>query len=173
MRRSWSLLPIILAGICPGPVHSGVPGGSSVPFSGPHERCIVPAASYHGVNHDVLRAILRVESGLQPNAVARNRNGSIDVGIGQINSIHFRELAKFGISPTHLKDACIGIYVAAWQLKKGMTARGNSWEGIASYHSSTPYFNRRYQILLNNELVKANAISGAILPVPPLKRRLE
>ena len=112
---------------------------------------------------------MQVESQLRPDAVGRNGNGSLDVGIGQINSIHFQALAKFGIGPSQLKDACIGIYVAAWQLKKGMASRGNTWEGVANYHSSTPYFNRRYQVLLNNELVRSKVISGAMLQVPPLR----
>lgn len=133
------------------------------------ERCIIPAALYHEVNQDVLRAILRIESGLKPDAVGRNTNGTVDVGIGQMNSMHFKEIAKFGIAPEWLKDACVGTYVAAWHLKKGTAKYGNSWFGIAAYHSATPYFNTRYQILLRNELVKAHVLDGRLLPVPPLK----
>lgn len=138
-------------------------------FSTPVERCIVPAALYHRVNHFVLRALLKVESGLKPSAVGRNTNGTTDVGIGQMNSMHFKELAKYGVAPENLKDACVGTYVAAWHLRKGITKHGNTWFGIATYHSATPYFNTRYQILLNNELVKSRVVAGSILPVPPLK----
>lgn len=139
------------------------------PFTTEVERCIVPAAQYHKVNHFILRAILKVESGLNPGAVGKNDNGTVDVGIGQMNSMHFRELARHGIAPSQLKDACIGTYVAAWQLSKVMAQRGNTWAGVASYHSSTPYFNRRYQILLHNELVRMKVVSGNILAVPPLR----
>lgn len=140
------------------------------PFSTAVERCIVPAAIYHQVNHDILRAVLKVESGLKPEAVGRNDNGTVDVGIGQMNSMHFKELAKYGVAPEYLKDACVGTYVSAWHLKKGIAKYGNTWFGIATYHSATPYFNNRYQILLRNELVKANVITGNLLPVPPLKQ---
>jgi hypothetical protein len=141
------------------------------PFSTSTERCILPAAQFHGVNPFVLRAILKVESNLNPGAVGKNDNQSVDVGIGQMNSTHFKELAKYGIGPDQLKDACVGTYVAAWHLKKGIAAHGNTWEAIARYHSSTPYFNKRYQILLSNELVRSKVLVGVIQPVPPLRPR--
>ena len=139
------------------------------PFSTKAEKCIIPAATYHSVNYYLLRALLKVESGLNPGAVNRNSNGSIDVGLGQHNSIHFGELAKFGLAPQHLLDACVSTYVAAWELKKSIDRFGNTWEGIAHYHSATPYNNQRYQILLRNELIRMGALIGAIQPVPPLR----
>ena len=142
-----------------------------VQFSTVAEQCIFPAAQYHTVNQYLLRAILRVESGLSPTSVGRNANGSIDVGIGQMNSMHFPMLAKYGIAPSHLKDACVGTYVAAWHLRKMMDKYGNTWFGVAAYHSATPYFNRRYQILLNNELVRSGAMQGSIFQVPPMNRK--
>lgn len=128
----------------------------------------MPAALHHQVNPHVLRAILRVESGLNPRAINRNKNGTLDVGIGQMNSMHFPALAQQGIAPVHLLDECVGTYVAAWHLAGILRKHGNHWDGIARYHSSTPYFNYRYQILLSNELVRAGVIEGRIRPVPPL-----
>jgi hypothetical protein len=90
--------------------------------------------------------------------------------MGQHNSMHFRELAKFGIAPGHLKDACIATYVAAWHLKRNIVNSGNTWRGIANYHSATPYFNQRYQILLKNELIRSGALAGSIQPVPSISR---
>ena len=132
------------------------------------ERCILQAAQYQGVNPYILRAILRVESALKPGAVSRNSNGTVDIGIGQINSIHLRELSKYGIGPNHLLDACVGTYVAAWHLKKVSASGGNTWESIARYHSATPHHNRRYQLLLVNELISSGVIAGTVQPVPPL-----
>lgn len=133
------------------------------------ERCILPAAEYHRVNQYILRAILKVESNLNPRAVGKNDNGTFDVGIGQMNTIHFKELRKHGVTPDDLRDACVGTYVAAWHLSKSIAKHGNTWFGIAAYHSATPYFNRRYQILINNEMVRSGAMAGSILPVPPLR----
>jgi soluble lytic murein transglycosylase-like protein len=139
-----------------------MPVDSQPAFSTANESCIVPAANHHRTNPWVLRAILRVESALKPSALGKNSNGTYDIGIGQINSIHLKELSQFGITADHLMDACIGTYVAAWRLKKAMDAGGNTWEAIARYHSSTPKFNQRYQVLLFNELKKAGVMDGQV-----------
>ncbi len=151
--------------------HGQAPQAPRAPraFSTEQERCIVPAAQFHQVNHDVLRAILRVETRLNPGTVTRNTNGTLDVGMGGMNSSNFPELAKHGVAPEHLLDACVASYVAAWHLKKNIAKYGNTWFGVAAYHSTTPYFNRRYQALLYNELVKSGTLEGALLPVPPLR----
>lgn len=131
--------------------------------------CIAPAAAFHSVNPLILRSILNIESGQNPSIVSKNTDGSLDVGAGGINSRHFTDLAKWGIAPNHLLDPCVSTYVSAWILSKKIRRHGNTWEGIASYHSVTPYHNRRYRILLHNDLVRTGVISGVRLPVPPLK----
>lgn len=135
------------------------------------DRCVAPAAAYHRVNDKILRAILMVESRMKENTVSRNSNGSIDVGIAGINSKHFDELARYGVAPEHLLDACVSTYVAAWKLSKHMARWGNNWFGIAAYHSATPYYNRRYQILIYNQLVSAGVLAGDPQSVPPLNPR--
>ena len=82
--------------------------------------CFEAAGTYQGVSPLVLRAIAWVESHGNPNALHRNTNGSLDIGELQINSIHLRELALYGIDENLLRDECVNIYVAAWQLKKQM-----------------------------------------------------
>lgn len=153
-----------------GDVHAGTASTRPPMFTTEVERCIVPAAKVHSVNPYVLRAILKVESNLNPLAVGKNENGTVDVGIGQHNSMHFKELKRVGVSPEDLKDACIGTYVAAWHLSKSIARHGNTWFAVATYHSATPYFNRRYQVLIRNELIRSGVISGSISKVPPFKR---
>lgn len=93
-------------------------------------RCIEAAAQYHRVNASVLRAILQVESALNPHALHRNADGSWDIGIGQINTIHLKELSQWHLTPAHLLDACIGTYVAAWYLSRQMSRHGNTWKAV-------------------------------------------
>ncbi len=163
MRR----LTLVLAAACV----AASPGVTAQqPFTTLNERCILPASAYYGLNPHLLRAILKVESGLNPAVVNVNKNGTRDVGIGGINSMHFPMLSAYGITPEHLKDACVGTYVSAWHLAKQIAAYGLTWEAVARYHSATPYFNHRYQVLLSNELVRARVIPGRIQPVPPLER---
>jgi Transglycosylase SLT domain len=155
---------------CMGCVSDAIAAMPSAPFTTEQERCIVPAGKFHEVNPHILRAILRVESSLRPNTVTRNANGTLDVGMGGMNSSHFRELSKFGIAPEHLLDACVATYVAAWHLKKNVNKFGNTWFGVAAYHSVTPYFNQRYQVMLYNELVESGTVQGSMLRVPPLNK---
>lgn len=131
-------------------------------------RCVEPAAQYHGVNGAVLKAILKVESSGNPLAINRNSNGTVDVGIGQINSMHFKDLARYGIVPNQLFDACTAIYVSAWHLSKQIAKWGNTWFAIGAYHSATPYYNSRYQALVNNAMVELGYVDWPKLRVPPM-----
>lgn len=121
------------------------------------------------MDSNILLAILKIESGLSPSASGPNDNGSTDLGIAGINSVHLPELAKYGISEEMLQDDCVATYVAAWHLRRKIKRHGETWAGIASYHSATPYFNARYQLLVYNEMVRMGAIQGALKAVPPVK----
>ena len=116
------------------------------------ERCIPAAAQHHRIDPRLLRAVLKVESDLRPWAFGRNANGTVDMGMAQINSIHLPELARHGIQSQHLFDPCVASYVAAWLLRKNIDRHGLTWFGVAAYHSLTPEHNQRYQGLLMNAL---------------------
>ena len=116
------------------------------------ERCIPAAAQHHRIDPRLLRAVLKVESDLRPWALGRNANGTLDMGMAQINSIHLPELARHGIQSQHLFDPCVASYVAAWLLRKNIDRHGLTWFGVAAYHSLTPEHNQRYQGLLMNAL---------------------
>jgi len=142
---------------------SGSPNGSK-----PLNKCIVGAAQYHGVNPYLLRAILVVESRLNPKAINVNMNGTRDIGVAQINSIHLPVLQNHGIHESHLMDGCVNTYVGAWLLRKQISRHGLNWFGIAAYHSVTPDKNFRYQVLVYNEMVRSGAIQNIAMVVPPL-----
>ncbi len=70
--------------------------------------CLDTAAQYHGVNPMLLRSIAMHESGMNPGAINRsNSDGSEDLGLMQINSMHLRRLARYGIDRKSLLDGCI------------------------------------------------------------------
>lgn len=127
------------------------------------------AAEYHRVNPWILKAILKVESGFNAGAVNRNANGTVDVGMAQINSIHFRKLQQWGVTPADLMDGCVATYVAAWHLAGRIKEHGNTWFGIASYHSASPCQNRRYAALIWNALLDWRVVSGPRAHVPTLR----
>ena len=126
------------------------------------ERCIPAAAQHHRIDPRLLRAVLKVESDLRPWAFGRNANGTVDMGMAQINSIHLPELARHGIQTQHLFDPCVASYVAAWLLRKNIDRHGLTWFGVAAYHSLTPEHNQRYQGLLMNALYPDVAASKRV-----------
>ena len=123
------------------------------------ERCIPAAAQHHRIDPRLLRAVLKVESDLRPWAFGRNANGTVDMGMAQINSIHLPELARHGIQTQHLFDPCVASYVAAWLLRKNIDRHSLTWHGVAAYHSLTPEHNQRYQGLLMKALYP-DAVAG-------------
>ena len=136
----------------------------------PLNKCILEAADYHGVNPYLLRSILMVESRLNPKAINTNKNGTRDIGVAQINSIHLPVLQTHGIKENHLMDACVNTYVGAWLLRKQIARYGMTWFGVAAYHSVTPEKNFRYQVLVYNEMVRSGAIQKVAMAVPPLQK---
>lgn len=132
-------------------------------------RCVLEASQYHGVNPWLLRAILKVESDFNARAVNRNANGTIDVGMAQINSVHFAELSRWGVAPASLLDGCVASYVAAWHLARQIRRHGNTWFGVASYHSTSACHNARYASLLWNTLLSWGAVNGAPVTVASVK----
>lgn len=73
--------------------------------------CFNDSAAYHNVNPWILRAIVARESGFNPTIQARNTNGLVDVGHAGIISVHFEELAKYGVSRSDLLGPCKAIFV--------------------------------------------------------------
>ena len=120
----------------------------------PVDQCIADAAKFHRVDPQLLKAILMVESRLNPNAVNRNANGTRDIGVAQVNSIHLPALEKHGIRESELRDGCVNTYVGAWLLSKQIARHGLNWFGVAAYHSTTPSKNAQYQYLVYKELVR-------------------
>jgi hypothetical protein len=135
-------------------------------FPAAHADCVSDAAAFHSVNDGVLRAILWNESHMNAGAVNRNSNGSIDVGIGQMNSQHFDELRRLGVTPQMLMEPCVGTYVAAWHLSKQVKALGNTWQAVGSYHSRTPLLNQGYANGVAATMKKWGLLADSFWPFP-------
>lgn len=97
--------------------------------------CYDAAASRHGIPAEILRAIACVESNHNHLAVNRNRDGSTDYGVMQINSLWLPVLGKFGIEPDHLWDLCTNVHVGAWVLAQNVRALGFGWRAIGAYNA--------------------------------------
>ena len=72
---------------------------------------------------------------MNPVAINRNANGSVDVGLMQINSRWFPHLAAMGIRPGELWDSCTNIHVGAWVLAGYIHQFGYNWKAIGAYNA--------------------------------------
>lgn len=106
--------------------------------------CFLDAARFHRVNPTILLGIAMVESGLRPGASNTNRNGTQDIGMMQINSIHLPTMAQYGVTRSDLYDGCKSVYAGAWLLRKSIDRHGNTWQAVGAYHSETPTLRDRY-----------------------------
>jgi soluble lytic murein transglycosylase-like protein len=113
-----------------------------------HADCLDDAANYHRVNVRLVRAIAQQESGMRPEAINRNSDGSEDIGLMQINDSWLRKLSRFGISRQHLLDPCVNAYVGTWILASNIKQFGPTWRAVGAYNA----------VSSNKQLVYANNI---------------
>ena len=101
--------------------------------------CWDDAAERYHLPAELLIAIARVESNLNPHAVNRShfhRTGSYDIGLMQINSSNLRSLAQYGIRERDLMNACTNIHVGAWLLAHSFEQHGATWDGVGAYNAA-------------------------------------
>jgi soluble lytic murein transglycosylase-like protein len=117
-------------------------GFTSTAYAG----CFEEAATYQHVNPLILQAIAWQESHYHADAMHLNENGSIDYGLMQINTIHLRNLSRYGIGKEALMSPCKSVFVAAWHLRMQMNKYGNTWAAVGAYHSATPALRDDYAL---------------------------
>jgi len=110
----------------------------------PAHACWDDAAARYQLNSTLLHAIARTESGLNPQAVGRNRDGSRDIGLMQINSWWLPTLARHGIREQDLVDPCTSIHVGAWILAQNVARYGYTWEAVGAYNAASPTLRQAY-----------------------------
>lgn len=120
------------------------------------DLCLAKAASYHGVDVRLLRAIGKVESDFDSKATATNRNGTSDTGLMQINDSWLPKLAKYGIKKNDLLDTCTSAYIGAWILAQSIQQHGLTWRAVGAYNSPTP----------KNQQIYANKVNRALAQNP-------
>lgn len=119
--------------------------------------CFKEAGEEYGINPALLQAIANVEGG-DPSAVHRNKNGSYDFGVMQINSFWASVLGLDAWS--QLRDPCTNVRTGAWILAQCMNRHGYSWEGVGCYNATDPEkrarYARRVATVLQKEMVYEN-----------------
>ncbi|MCZ8438960.1 transglycosylase SLT domain-containing protein [Achromobacter xylosoxidans] len=99
-------------------------------------QCFEAAGARYRIDPLLLYAIAQVESRMQPAAVNHNRDGSVDYGVMQINSVHLPRLKQRGIDARRLLDEpCTAVHVGASILADMISRLGYSWDAVGAYNA--------------------------------------
>jgi Soluble lytic murein transglycosylase and related regulatory proteins (some contain LysM/invasin domains) len=109
-----------------------------IPLFSARANCWTEAGARYGIEPELLQAIAIVESNGNITAVNKNRDGSLDVGLMQINSSNFSALRKFRISQKDLlDDPCQSVMTGAWILAGQIQQFGYTWDAVGAYNAGT------------------------------------
>ncbi len=112
----------------------------SILLMGSHQAratCWDEVASRYDIEPELLQAIAAVESGYRVQALnPTNSDGSRDIGLMQINSMHLPRLAKQGITEERLmSEPCLSVEVGASILAEFIQRFGYNWTAVGSYNA--------------------------------------
>jgi len=141
----------------------------SLIVAAPAHACWEQAAERYGVSSELLYAIAKTESGLDPHAIGSNSNGSRDIGLMQINSAWLPRLSTLGITERDLLNPCTSIHVGAWILAGNVQRLGYTWEAVGAYNAANPALRRAYANRVYRQVVATrHALVPKPIPVAPL-----
>jgi hypothetical protein len=110
------------------------------------DKCVMASANHFKINPLVIRSILAVEGG-KIGTLSRNDNGTFDMGLMQINTIHLPDI-KNRFPSVGWKELtynpCINIGIGTWILDQRLKETSRFWEGVGNYHSKSPKYRTIY-----------------------------
>jgi hypothetical protein len=129
--------------------------------------CIDDAAAFQHVNVSLMRGIAQVESGMRPDRINVNSNGTTDIGLMQINSSWLPVLAKEGITEQSLFDPCTNAYVGAWILAANIRQFGPNWTAVGAYNAASPDKRLAYARKVYDAVQSISATPDSAMPILP------
>lgn len=102
--------------------------------------CLDAAQRHFNTPPGLVHAIAKVESGGNPRAVNTvNRNGTVDYGLMQVNSVHLPRLRGLGIDREHLFNPCINAFAGAQILARNLAETGGAVvAALSMYNTGRP-----------------------------------
>ena len=125
----------------------------------PLSICLLAASQANDVPPKLLISVIAVEGGVSGLA-SRNKNGTEDLGIMQINTGAWLKLVSDlffdgNNEKAYMKlrdDGCFNIYVGAWILGRAIRMEGGDiWQGVGRYHSITYQHKQKYIRLVSDK----------------------
>jgi len=114
-------------------------GESAMPTAArPYARCWRSAGKRFGIDPMLLVAIGTVETRLRSNTIHRNTDGSRDLGLMQINSVHLPRLEQKGVTAAMLlENPCVSIMTGAEILAQNVKRHGYNWDAVGAYNAGS------------------------------------
>lgn len=104
----------------------------------PHAQCWRTAGKRFGIDPLLLVAIGTVETQLRSDTIHLNSDGSRDLGLMQINSVHLPRLEQNGVTATMLvENPCISIMTGAEILAQNVKRHGYNWNAVGAYNAGS------------------------------------
>ena len=98
--------------------------------------CFEEAGRAYNINPLLLESIASVESNLNPKAINRNKNGSHDIGLMQVNSAWLKPL-KLDAGEL-VSDPCYNTMTGAKILRQCIDRYGYDWKAVGCYNAVDP-----------------------------------
>lgn len=100
--------------------------------------CWKLAENIYGIDAELLHAIALAESGMNNSVINKNKNGTYDIGLMQINSSHLPRLKYIGVTEELLlNEPCISLLVGASILNEMKSRYGTMSEAVGAYNAGT------------------------------------
>ena len=135
----------------------------------PYLACMALVAQIYALPPRVLPSIQAVEGG-GPGVAQRNRDGSEDLGVMQINTLWLPTLSRYSKLPAAavreqlLHRPCYNIAAAGLILRTYLDeAGGDLMQAVGNYHSHTPLLHQGYRA----KVMQAAAVLFRPLPANP------
>lgn len=131
--------------------------GATIQASLPSVACVARASRHYRIPVPVTLALMKTEGG-KPGSFVRNRNGTYDMGVMQVNTLWIQEYAKrFGITRQAfvmraVLDGCFSVFLGLDILRAQIDREGSIDRGVAAYHSRTQDKAARYMRRFNMQL---------------------
>lgn len=112
---------------------------ASVDFYSKYDDIFKKYEKEFGISYFLMKSIAITENAkFDTNAVMKNKNGTKDIGLMQINTSWIEWMPEQKITIEKLKDVDFNIKIAFIIVDDIIKRHGYSWNSIGRYHSGTP-----------------------------------
>ncbi len=120
-----------------------------------YDALFVKYGKRYGIAPELLWGVAKTESDLNPLAIHSNKDGTFDVGLMQINTVHLPLLRRLGREPNDLYDPEVSVALGAYVLSRCISRHGFNYRALNCYNGRA--LNNPYSKKVLENIKKARA----------------